>query len=63
MGMVPLYLPLFREKFVWNGKASGLLGKGQRASGKKREKKSTEKMISYSRELMDIHKGFANNTG
>lgn len=41
--MVPLYLPLFREKFVLNGEASGLLGEVQRASGKKKGKKRVQK--------------------
>lgn len=36
---------------------------GQQFLGKSRGEESTEKMISHSRELMDIHKGFANNMG
>lgn len=32
-------------------------------SQEKTEGESTEKMISHLRELMDIHKGFANNMG
>lgn len=65
MGMMPFYLPQFKKKFVgnvkslWSVRKRTVILRNKRGVGGE----STKKMISHSRELMDIHKGFANNTG